>query len=502
MVLPYTPLGLLPLDAAYIAWAGVQAVLLVAIAAMLLRGIARDWTRIERLGLVASLVAFPAVAMAFYQGAFALVLVVGVLGAVAAMDQRRDLGAGGLLALASVKPQGMFGMGVAVLLARRPAALAALVGWGLGLVALATVVLGPGIWASYLRFLGTYASSFDRLSANPSVMWNLRGTLALLLGRDNAAAVDRIAYAGFVIGVYAIALLWRRGWRRGGGGTARTAWTVADRASSDGTARTARLGLRVALTIVLTLLLSPHLNPHDDALAIVAVALAYGSLRGTTAGLAIGIGALLAPVAIVRRERHHGRRSNDACRSAFRRCSSSPSGPDRRVPAAAPGGARGGTPGDHRPRRPSRWRSPGARPLVGLAGGSRVLVGCVRAWRGTPRTCGPWTHTGTWPPRRPRSRHVRLGARLPLFAAGRRAHRARVAASHRCRRRGVARAQAGRARGWHRDRDARAGRLPIASWPASRSWASCPSCTTSSWGTSRCSCSPRSRSWPGARIGS
>ena len=215
MVLPYTPLGLLPLDAAYLAWAGVQALLLVAIVAMLLRGVARDWTRVERLGLVACVVAFPAVAMAFYQGAFALVLVASVLAALAAMDQRRDVRAGGLLALASVKPQGMFGMGIAVLLARRPAALAALVGWGLGLVVLATAVLGPGIWASYLRFLGTYASSFDKLSANPSVMWNLRGTLALLLGRDSAATVDAIAYTGFAIGIVAIAFLWRRGWSRG-----------------------------------------------------------------------------------------------------------------------------------------------------------------------------------------------------------------------------------------------------------------------------------------------
>ena len=55
---------------------------------------------------------------------------------------------------------------------------------GLILVALATVVLGAGIWAAYLRFLGEYVGSFDVFSVRPSVMWNLRGTLALVSGPD------------------------------------------------------------------------------------------------------------------------------------------------------------------------------------------------------------------------------------------------------------------------------------------------------------------------------
>jgi Glycosyltransferase family 87 len=283
MVLPYTPLGLLPLDMAFLAWTGIQALLLAAIIAMLLRGVARHWTRVERFGLVAALVAFPPLAIAFSQGAFALVVVAGVVGTLVAMDDGRDARAGGLLALASVKPQGMFGMAIAGLLSRRPAALAGLVGWGLGLVVVATAVLGPAIWGSYLNFLGTYTSSFDRLSANPSVMWNLRGTLALLLGSESGAAVNGLSYLGLVLGVVAIAWLWRRGWPRRG-----------DHGHADGDT-----ALRVALTIVLTLLLSPHLNPHDDTLAAIAVALAYGALRGTTGGRMVAIGAMIAPGAIL-----------------------------------------------------------------------------------------------------------------------------------------------------------------------------------------------------------
>jgi hypothetical protein len=177
----------------------------------------------------------------------------------------------------------MFGMGIAVLVSRRRAALAAVVGWGLGLAVVATAVLGPAIWGSYVTFLGTYTTSFDRLSVDPAVMWNLRGTLALLLGRDNAALVNGLAYVGFAIGVVAIAWLWRRGWPR----------RVDPAQGGEDTA------LRVALTIILTLLLSPHLNPHDDTLAAIAVALAYGALRRTTGGMVIGVGAMLAPAAIL-----------------------------------------------------------------------------------------------------------------------------------------------------------------------------------------------------------
>jgi len=283
MVLPFVPLGLLPLDVAFLTWTCIQALLLVGILAMLLRSVARDWTRAERFGLVAAFVAFPPLAIGFFQGAFALVLVAGVMGTLVSLRAGREVRAGGLLALASVKPQGMFGIGIAVLLSRRPRALAAAAAWGVGLGAVATLVLGPAIWGAYLTFLGTYTSSFDRLSVDPAVMWNLRGTLTLILGRDNAVLVNSLGYAGLAVGVVAIAWLWRRGWPRAG-----------DPAVADGDT-----ALRIALTIALTLLLSPHLNPHDDTLAAIAVALAYGAMRGTTNGTIFGAGAMLAPVAIL-----------------------------------------------------------------------------------------------------------------------------------------------------------------------------------------------------------
>ena len=62
----------------------IQALLLVGILAMLLPASPRTGRALERVGLVAAFVAFPALAISFFQGAFALVLVAGVAGTVVA----------------------------------------------------------------------------------------------------------------------------------------------------------------------------------------------------------------------------------------------------------------------------------------------------------------------------------------------------------------------------------------------------------------------------------
>src|SRR5206468_1733494 len=85
---------------------------------------------------------------------------------------------------------------------------------GLAIVAVATVVLGVGIWGQYLSFLGIYTSTFDQYSVEPAVMWNLRGTLTLILGRTNAPLINGLAYIGFALGLVITAYVWRRPWPR------------------------------------------------------------------------------------------------------------------------------------------------------------------------------------------------------------------------------------------------------------------------------------------------
>ncbi len=279
MVLPFVPLGMLPLELSFLVWTAIQMAMLGVVLVLLLRGPAGDWRPVERIALAGWLIGFPSLGISLWQGSFSLVLVLGVLGTYLALRSGRERIAGLALVAASIKPQGMVAPALAVLVGRRwqAVATAAVVG---GLLAiLATAVLGAGIWIDYTRFLSDYASSFDKYSVDPSVMWNLRGTLTLLLGRDQAQLVNTLGLAGFAAGMLATAWLWRRGWRR--------AQAVGD------------LGARFGLTVVIGLLASPHLNPHDDILLVIAAVLAYAAWRGHANAhwLAIVIG--LAPIAIL-----------------------------------------------------------------------------------------------------------------------------------------------------------------------------------------------------------
>ena len=276
LVLPFLPLGLLALRAGYVAWMLVQAALLAGIVVLLLRRVAPQWTVPERFALVAWAAAFPAVAISFFEGSFALVLALASLAAFLEAERGRDGRAGAWLALATLKPQGAVGPVLAFLAGRRLRMIASAAVVVLALSVVATMVMGPGIWGAYASFLADPTRSFDRYSVTPSVMWNVRGTLALLLGPDATDTASGLSWLLFAGGMAGVAWLWRAGWR--------SDTDPADRA------------LRYGLTIAVTLLVSPHLNPHDDALLIVAVPLAYGALRGSGLGRLVGVGAAAAPV--------------------------------------------------------------------------------------------------------------------------------------------------------------------------------------------------------------
>lgn len=278
VVLPLVPLGLLPLTVSYVVWSVVELGLLILLVKLLL-GSGSHWSRGDRLMLLGWLLAFPALAITFFQGAFSLVVAVAIVAAYRSLARGQDRAAGVWLVLASVKPQALIGPFVAVVVGNRWRAVATAIAGGLIAGAIATVVLGPGIWGGYASLLADYTSSFDRLSVDPAVMWNLRGTLTLILGRGDAGLINVLGYLGLGVGVVATAFLWRRGMRHNGG--------EADQA------------LRFSLTIVLTLFFSPHLNPQDDILVVVAAILAYGALQGSRIGTLLAVGASVAPVAIL-----------------------------------------------------------------------------------------------------------------------------------------------------------------------------------------------------------
>jgi len=274
LVVPFVPLAWLPLDVSYLVWGAIQLALLTWLMARLWTAVAGEWTRDERIALIAVSLAASPLLITFLQGAFSLLVCVAVTEAYIALRSGRDGSAGSWLALASIKPQAVATLAVMVLVGRRWRTIATGLVVGIGLAAVATIVLGPAIWRDYLSFLSRYLSTFDEFSVRPAVMWNIRGTVTLLIGpdraADQAALVNTIGAVGQVLGLAAVAWLWRERWDP-------------SRAGFD---------LRFALTIVIGLLTSPHLNPHDDLLLVPAAAIAYRSLRlgphGGWIGVAMG----------------------------------------------------------------------------------------------------------------------------------------------------------------------------------------------------------------------
>ena len=281
LVVPFVPLAWLALDVSYLVWAVVQLALLVWLLWRLWTVVAADWSRDERLTMAAASLAASPLLITFLQGAFSLLVCVAVTEAYVALRSAHDSRAGAWLALASIKPQAVATLGVMLLVGRRWRAIAVGAGVGLVLATIATVVLGPRIWADYLGFLSRYVSTFDEFSVRPSVMWNLRGTLTLLIGPDQAASqatlINTVGLVGQIAGLVAVAWLWRRRWDP-------------DRPDFD---------LRFALTMVIGLLTSPHLNPHDDLLLVPAACIAYRALRLRPHAGWIGVSLAASPFVIL-----------------------------------------------------------------------------------------------------------------------------------------------------------------------------------------------------------
>lgn len=281
VVLPFVPLAALPLRTAYLAWSTVQLGLLGWLIWRLLTRVAGRWSRSERLLMVAAAIAAPPLALALLQGSFSLLVAIAMLEAYLALRSGGVRAAVAGLVVASVKPQAVLSTGVALLAARRWTVVAWSVLVGMLLAGTATVVLGTGIWTAYFRFLGDYVGSFDVFSVRPSVMWNLRGTLALLSGpvlsASQANFVNTVAFVAEIAALAAVAWLWRGRWDPN-----RPAFA-----------------LRFSLTIVLGLLFSPHLNPHDDLLLVPAAAIGYDALRGQRLGRQVGVALFVSPFVVL-----------------------------------------------------------------------------------------------------------------------------------------------------------------------------------------------------------
>ncbi len=250
------PLGLLPRETAFLVWTAVQVGLLGWLLRLLWQ-LAREWQPRERLLLVSAVVAFPPLLNTFFLGAFSLWVLVCLVQFYLLLKQGRDTAAGVWLALGTFKPQIVFLPGFLLLGARRWRALGGAIATGVGLFLLCTWLLGWQVWLDYLDVLRGTANLFAAAGVDPTIMYNFKGALTLLLGSGNASLINQVSTLALGITVLITLWLWRGPWRP---------------AAPD-------FEPRFALTLMLALLFSLHLNPHDGIALVVPAALFYAYLR-------------------------------------------------------------------------------------------------------------------------------------------------------------------------------------------------------------------------------
>jgi len=255
--IPFVPLSLLPLSTAFWAWSLLQVGVLALVARALLQ-IAAGWEPHERWLMLAAAAAFPPLLYTFQLGAFSLFMLLCLLRYYTALKAGRSAPAAAWLLAGTLKPQAMLLPGAALLVGRRWRALGAAVLGGVALVVVSGAALGWASWPGFLRALGTVNSFYGRFGIEPAAMYNLKGTLTLLLGAGQGELITRISNAAFVAAGALALWLWRGPWRPEDTG----------------------FELRMGLTILLGLLFSPHLHPQDGVMFIAPAVLFYCYLRG------------------------------------------------------------------------------------------------------------------------------------------------------------------------------------------------------------------------------
>ena len=254
--IPFIPLALLPLPAAFVFWTLCQVALLIGLARLLLQ-IAREWEARERWLMLSAVAAFPPLLFTFQLGAFSLLMLLCVLQFYWSLKQGRERGAGLWLLLGTVKPQIVLLPSLALIGARRWRALAVILGGGATLLLISGLLLGWQSWAGFLNALRTTSTFFGVFGIVPTTMYNFKGTLALILGNQQGALINQLSLVALAAVAALILWLWRVPWRP----------------------EEPAFDLRMGLTILLGLLFNPHLHRQDGVVFIAPAVLFYAYLR-------------------------------------------------------------------------------------------------------------------------------------------------------------------------------------------------------------------------------
>lgn len=256
--IPFVPLTWLPLTTAFFVWSIAQGALIVWLLSLLQR-IAQTWNHTERWLMYSAVAAFPPLLITFMIGSYSLFMLLCVLQFYLTLKQQQHNRAGLWLALGSVKPQLMLMPGFLALGSQRWRVLSvgfAIVG---GCVLLACPVCGWQCWREFMHLLAIVSDAFDYMGIVPTVMYNFKGTLAVLLGNHQAPLINRISSLALIAASLSTLLLWHP--------------------APSSSPKHPQFELRIALTLLLGLLFCPHLHPHDGLLLVAPATLFYAYLR-------------------------------------------------------------------------------------------------------------------------------------------------------------------------------------------------------------------------------
>jgi alpha-1,2-mannosyltransferase len=255
-VFPFVILSLLPLQTAFWVWSIIEVGLLACLL-KLLRDLARDWPEEERLLMLSCVCAFPLLFITFMQGAFSLFVLVCMLQFYLTLKNRHEVKAGIWLAIGFLKPQNMILLLVLLVAARRWKTLASSAISGLILFAVTSLTLGWHIWLDFINQLAVYGNYFDRFGVAPEKMYNLKGTLTLILGSGQAGIINLVSWIALACAAGLVFILWLGPWQP----------------------EDANLELRLAVTFTLGLLFSTYLYAHDALLLVLPAELFVIYLR-------------------------------------------------------------------------------------------------------------------------------------------------------------------------------------------------------------------------------
>jgi len=250
------PLAFLSLSNAYYVWTLIQVIILIGLFWLLLR-LAASWLPKERIMLLITASALPFMLIDFMLGAFSLLMLVCIMQYIQALRRNQPVSLSIWFTVGLIKPQVMVLPGILLLAARRwREALGCLLGSLLVFLS-SSLALGWNTWFDYLGQLKTISGFFGKYGITPADMYNFRGFLALLLGKEHASFINIVSIIVWIGSIIVICWLWNGPWEPALPG----------------------FELKMALTLTLGAFFNLHANPQDGRLLIAPAALFYDYLQ-------------------------------------------------------------------------------------------------------------------------------------------------------------------------------------------------------------------------------